>query len=59
MRKILVLATGWHFSSHFYEEMIKQKVPKGWEVDYYNKHYKNAEKNKQRTIKKLRGKVNE
>ena len=31
----------------------------GWEVDYYNKHYKNAEKNKQRTIKKLRGKVNE
>tara|TARA_Y100000034_G_scaffold16344_1_gene17580 strand:- start:1123 stop:2046 length:924 start_codon:yes stop_codon:yes gene_type:complete len=35
MRKILVLATGWHFSSHFYEEMIKQKVPKGWEVDYY------------------------
>lgn len=35
MKKILVIATGWHFSSHFYEEMIKQKVPKGWEIDYY------------------------
>ena len=35
MKKILVLAIGWHFSSHFYEKMIKQKVPKGWEVDYY------------------------
>ena len=31
----------------------------GWEVDYYNKHYKNVEKNKQRTIKNVRGKVNE
>jgi hypothetical protein len=35
VKKILVVATGWHFSSHFYEEMIKQKVPKGWKVDYY------------------------
>ena len=35
MNKILVIATGWHFSSHFYENMIKQIVPKGWEVDYF------------------------
>ena len=35
MRKILVIATGWHFSSHFYETMVKQIVPEGWEVDYY------------------------
>ena len=35
MKKILVIATGWHFSSHFYENMIKQIVPKGWEVDYF------------------------
>jgi hypothetical protein len=33
--KILVLATGWHFSSHFYENMPKQIVPEGWEVDYF------------------------
>ncbi len=35
MNKILVIATGWHFSSHFYENMPKQLVPKGWEVDYF------------------------
>ena len=35
MNKILVLATGWHFSSHFYETMVRQIVPEGWEVDYY------------------------
>ena len=35
MRKILVIATGWHFSSHFYENMGKQIIPIGWEVDYF------------------------
>mgnify|MGYP003110134615 FL=1 len=35
MNKILVIATGWHFSSHFYEKMAKQIVPDGWEIDYY------------------------
>ena len=35
MNKILVVATGWHFSSHFYENMIQQKVLEGWEIDYY------------------------
>jgi len=35
VNKILVIATGWHFSSHFYENMAKQIVPDGWEVDYF------------------------
>ena len=35
MKKILVIATGWHFSSHFYEKMVQQIVPDGWEIDYY------------------------
>ena len=35
MSKILVIATGWHFSSRFYEKMIKQVVPDGWAVDYF------------------------
>ena len=34
--KVLVVATGWHYSSHFYREMIKQEVPDGWSVDYYS-----------------------
>jgi hypothetical protein len=33
-KKILVLATGWHFSSHFYETLPKQVIPDGWVVDY-------------------------
>ena len=35
MKKILVLATGWHFSSHFYEKMAQQLIPDGYEIDYY------------------------
>jgi len=35
VKKILVIATGWHFSSHFYENMAKQIVPSGWKVDYF------------------------
>ena len=35
MNKILVIATGWHFSSHFYEKMVQQNVPDDWEIDYY------------------------
>ena len=35
MNKILVIATGWHFSSHFYENMSNQILPKGWDVDYF------------------------
>ena len=35
MNKILVIATGWHFSSHFYENMGKQIVPESWEIDYF------------------------
>ena len=35
MNRILVIATGWHFSSHFYEKMSKQITPDGWEIDYF------------------------
>ena len=35
MKKLLVLSTGWHFSSYFYENMIEQEVPDGWEIDYF------------------------
>jgi len=35
LNKILVIATGWHFSSHFYENMSKQILPKEWDVDYF------------------------
>ena len=43
MNKILVLATGWHFSSHFYEHMGKQLVPNNWEVNYFCVAHRNPE----------------
>ena len=35
MKKMAVIAGGWHYASQFYESMISQKVPEGWEIDYY------------------------
>jgi hypothetical protein len=35
MKKMAVIIGGWHYASQFYESMISQKVPKGWEIDYY------------------------
>ncbi|MFA5745044.1 MAG: hypothetical protein WC887_02415 [Candidatus Paceibacterota bacterium] len=35
MKKLAVVASGWHFSSTFYEQIAKQKIPPGWEVDLF------------------------
>jgi hypothetical protein len=35
MKKILVIATGWHFSSQFYINMPTQQVPEGYKIDYF------------------------
>lgn len=35
MKKIAVVVSGWHFPLHFYESMLKQIRPEGWEVDYF------------------------
>jgi hypothetical protein len=35
MKKLAVVACGWHYPSHFYEEMIKQKVPYGYTIEYH------------------------
>ena len=35
MKKMAVIIGGWHYASQFYESIISQIVPKGWEVDYY------------------------
>jgi len=45
LNKILVIATGWHFSSHFYENMINQKTPEKWEVDYFCVAHRHPEDN--------------
>jgi len=35
MKKIAVITGGWHYGSQFYEKMVSQIVPNGWEVDYF------------------------
>lgn len=35
MKRLAVVAGGWHFPYHFYKQMAEQKVPKGWEVDLF------------------------
>ena len=38
-KKMAVIAAGWHYPGLFYEQMINQKVPAGWDVDYFiNSH---------------------
>lgn len=34
MKKLVVIATGWHFSLHFYRRMTYQTIPDGWEVEF-------------------------
>ncbi|MEK7601520.1 MAG: hypothetical protein AAB480_03260 [Patescibacteria group bacterium] len=35
MKKLAVVASGWHFPIAFFEQMKGQKVPEGWQVDMY------------------------
>lgn len=35
MKKLAVVASGWHFPITFYEQMSKQKIPAGWEVEMF------------------------
>ena len=57
MSKILVIATGWHYSSHFYENMIKQVVPEGWGVDYFCVAHRLPENENTIKEKELRSKL--
>ena len=33
--KLAVVINGWHFPLKFYQQIRTQKIPKGWEVDYF------------------------
>lgn len=35
MKKLAVVASGWHFPLHFYQKIAEQRIPKGWEVDLF------------------------
>jgi hypothetical protein len=35
MKKLAVVASGWHFPITFYEQISKQEIPAGWEVEMF------------------------
>lgn len=35
MKRLAVVASGWHFPLHFFQKIAEQKIPAGWEVDLY------------------------
>ena len=35
MKKLAVIASGWHYSSHFYEKISQQKKVEGWDIDLF------------------------
>ena len=35
MKKLAVVAGGWHFPHLFYKQISEQKIPEGWEVDLF------------------------
>ena len=49
-KRLAVVITGWHYPYHFYNQMIKQKKPTDWDIDYYvighrDPKFANGEKN--------------
>lgn len=56
MKKLAVIANGWHFPIGFYEQMSKQKIPDGWEIDYFCVSHRNPEiskKEKQKILSEM------
>ena len=43
MKKLAVIACGWHHSAYFYKQLAKQKVPVGWEIDYFCVSHRNPD----------------
>lgn len=35
MKKLAVVASGWHFPASFYEAIAKQQLPKGWNMELF------------------------
>jgi len=34
-KRLACVVSGWHFSLFFYDRLVRQKIPKGWKVDYF------------------------
>jgi len=56
MKKLAIVASGWHFPIHFFEEIAKQNLPDGWAMDLFVVSHRDpsyAAKEKEETLAKL------
>ena len=56
VKKLAVVASGWHFPISFYEQIAKQKIPAGWEVEMFVVSHRDpsySEKEKVETFTKM------
>lgn len=35
MKRLAVVASGWHFPLHFFRSLSEQRIPRGWQVDLF------------------------
>ena len=42
-KKFAVVASGWHFPLTFYKQIVEQKIPDGWDIDYFCISHRNPE----------------
>ena len=42
-KRLAVVAGGWHFPLHFYEQIKNQEIPVGWEVDLFCVSHRNPD----------------
>ena len=56
MKKFAVIVSGWHFPIGFYKQIKEQKIPDGWEVDYFCVSHRDpsvAKEEKQEILSKM------
>lgn len=54
-KKLAVVAGGWHFPLGFYERMAAQKIPDGWEVDFFCVSHRDPKFSKEEKEKTIEG----
>ena len=45
-KKLAVVVNGWHFPKEFYKQIKEQKIPDGWEIDYFCVSHRDPEVSK-------------
>ena len=52
-KKIAIVASGWHFPLHFYEQLAKQELPEDWSAEMFCIAHRNPNKAHDKDISKL------